>query len=77
MTIHCIGRRLKFIYIEHGSVIQSEVVFGFNHVIVLWFVPSYESDSAISAHTNGFDEVQMHLYDHPLHPKVLKHFISI
>ena len=58
------------IYID-GSVIQSELGPGLSHVIVLWFVPSFESDSAISAHVNGFDEVRMHLYDHPLHWKVI------
>ena len=50
---------------------------GLNNVIVLWFVPSCESDSVISATTHGFDEVRMHPYDHPLHQKVLKHFIYI
>ena len=57
------------IYIYNVSVIQSELDPGLNHVIVLWFVPSCESDSAISAHTHahGFDEVRMLSYDHPLH----------
>jgi hypothetical protein len=46
-------------------------------VAVVWFVPSCYSDLAISAHTHGFDEVRMHPYGHPLHWKVLKHFICM
>jgi hypothetical protein len=67
-----------FIYIKDGSVIQSEVVLGQSHVIVVvvCFVPIYEPDSASSVHLHGFDEVRMHLYDHSLHWKVIKHFIN-
>ena len=46
-------------------------------VVVVCFVPSCEPDSASSAHAHGFDEVRMHPYDHPLHRKVLIHFIYI
>ena len=60
-----------------GSLIQSEVDPGLNHVIVVWIVPNCESDSAISAHAHGFDEVMMHLYNHPLHWKMLEHFLYI
>ena len=42
-----------------------------NHVIVLGFVPSCESDSAIAAHTHGIDEVRVHIYDHQLTGKCL------
>ena len=50
---------------------------GHNHVIVVWFVSSCYSDSASLAHIHGFYEVMMHQYVHPLHLKVLKHFIYI
>ena len=44
---------LKYlIYIYYGGAIQSEVDPGLNHVIVVWFVPSCYSDSAISAYTH-------------------------
>ena len=50
---------------------------GLTHVMVVWIVPISESDSAISAHAHGFDEVWMHPYDHPLHWKLLEHYIYI
>ncbi len=66
------------IYKNNGSLSHSDVVPGHNHVIVFaWFVPSCYSDSASSAHIHGFYEVRMHLYVHPLHQNVLKHFIYI
>ena len=42
---------------------------------MVWIVSICYSDSAISAH--GFDEVRRPPYSHPLHRKVLKHFIYI
>ena len=68
-----------FIYIQDGSLIKSEVIIGLINVIVVvvCFVPSCEPDSASSVHLHGFDEVTMHPYDHPLHQKVLIHFIYI
>ncbi len=68
MLKHCI-------YIYDGSISPYEVVHGLNHAIVVWFVSSCYSDSAISVH--GFDEVRRPTYNHPLHRKVLKHFIYI
>ncbi len=67
----------NFIYIKNRFVIQSEVVPGLDYVISVWFVPSCYPGSARSTHLNGFDEVRMHPYDHPLHRKVLKYFIHI
>ena len=78
MTIHCIVRCLNIIYIYHGSVSQSKVVLFQRHdiVVVVYFVFICEPDSASSVHLHGFDEVRMHLYDHSLHWKVIKHFIN-
>ena len=61
-----------FIYILDGSVIQSEVAFGLNHVIVVWFVPSYYPGLASFTHLHGFDRLEIHPYGHPLHQKALK-----
>ena len=44
-------------------------------VVVVCFVPSCELDSASSVYLHGFDEVRMLPYDHPLHWKVLEHYI--
>ena len=68
-----------FIYIYHGSVSQSKVVLVQSHniVVVVYYVPSCDPDSASSVHLHGFDEVRMHSYDHSLHWKVIKHFIYI
>ena len=65
------------IYIYHGSVSQSKVVLVQSHniVVVVYYVPSCEPDSASSVHLHGFDEVKMHPYDHPLHWKVLNFYI--
>ncbi len=48
-----------------------------NHAIVVWFVPNCYPDSASSAHLQSFDGLRMHPYGHPLHHKMLKHFIYI
>ena len=50
MDIDCIRRLL-----QDGSVIQSEVVLGLNHVKVVWFVPSCYPDLTISALLHGFN----------------------
>ncbi len=42
---------------------------------MVWIVSICYSDSAISVH--DFDEVRRPTYNHPLHRKVLKHFIYI
>ena len=79
MAIHCIGRCLSTLYIYDERWIQSEEVLGLAHVIVVvvYFVPSCYPDLATSAQTYGIDEGRMHPYGHPLHQKVLKHFIYI
>ena len=68
-----------YVYIKDEIVIQSEVVLGLSHVkvVVVFFLPSCEPDSASSAHAHDFDEVKIHPYDHSLHQKVLKHFIDV
>ena len=66
-----------FIYLWDGSVIQSEVVNGLNHAIVVGFVPSCYTDSASSFHLQSFSGLRMHPYGHQLHHNVLKHFIYI
>ncbi len=66
-----------FIYIEDGSVIQSEGVLVLTHVIVVRFVPRCYPDSASSTHLHGLDGLRMHPYSHTLHLKVLKYFIYI
>jgi hypothetical protein len=68
-----------YIYIYHGSVSQSKMVVVQSHdiVVVVYFVPICEPDSASSVHLHGFDEVRMYSYDHSLHWKVIKHFIYI
>ena len=72
------GKVLKhFIYTLDGSVIQSELALCLNHIIVEWFVPSCHSGLASSTHLHGFDRLEIHPYAHPLHQKVLKHFIYI
>ena len=72
MDIDCIRRLL-----QDGSVIQSEVVLGLNHVKVVWFVPSCYPVLASFTHLHGFDGLGIHPYGHPLHGKVLKHFIYL
>ena len=69
------GNMLKhFIYTLDGSVIQSEVALGLNHVIVVWFEPSCYPGSANSTHhIHSFDGLGIHPYDHPLHGKVMNH----
>ena len=66
-----------FIYIWDVNVIQTEVALGFHHVILVLFDPIYYPGSANSAHLHGFDGLGIHLYGHPLHGNVLKHFIYI
>ena len=66
-----------FIYIEDGGAIQSEVVPGINHVIVVRFVHNCNPDSASSTRLQGFNGLGIHPYNYPLHWKVLKHFINI
>ena len=46
-----------------------------NHVIVVWFVPSYPGSANSTHHIHSFDGLGIHPYGHPLHGKVLKHFI--
>ncbi len=73
-SLHC--KLFKhFIYIYYGSVIQSEMVPGLNHAILVWFVCSCHPGSDSLTHLHGFDEVRMHPYGHPLHLKVLKYYI--
>ena len=71
------GKVLKhFIYTLDGSVIQSEVALGLNHVIVVLFEPSCYPGSANSTHhIHSFDGLGIHPYGHPLHGKVMNHFI--
>ena len=70
------GKVLKHItYTWDGSVIQSEVAFCLNHIIVVWFVPSCYPGLVSSTHLHGFDGLGIHPYGHPLHQKVLKHCI--
>ena len=70
------GNVLKnFIYTLYGSVIQSEVALCLNSIIMVWFVPSCYPGLASSTHLHGFDGLKIHPYGHPLHQKVLKHFI--
>ena len=66
-----------FIYIQDGSVIQSEVVPGLNHVIVVWFVPSCYQGSARSTHLHSFDGLRIHPYNYSLHCNLFKHFMYI
>ena len=51
------------------------MVLGLNHVIVVWFVPHCYPGSENSTHIHSFDGLGIHPYGHPLHGKVLKHFI--
>ena len=55
------------IYIEGGSLIQSELVLGLNHDIVVWIVPNCYSDSA----AQPTSMVLWSKDDHQLHWKVL------
>ena len=81
LKIHPYGHPLHqkelkhFIHILHEHVIQSKVILGLNHIIVVWFEPSSYPGSASSTHLHGFDGLNIHPYGHPLHGKVLKHFI--
>ena len=50
---------------------------GLDHVIVVWFVPSCCSDSATSAHLDGFYEVRINPYNHPMNQNVIEHFIYV
>ena len=60
-----------YMYIYDGSLIQSELVLGLNHVIVEWIVPNCYSDSA----AQPTSMVLWSKDDHLLHWKVHKHFI--
>ena len=73
------GKVLKhFMYTLNGSAIQSEVALGLNHVIVVWFEPNCYPGSANSTHhIHSFDGLGIHSYGHPLHGKVMNHFIYI
>ena len=67
-----------FIYTLDEIVIQSEVALGLNHVIVVWFEPNCYPGSANSTHhIHSFDGLGIHSYGHPLHGKVMNHFIYI
>ena len=64
-----------FIYILYGIVIQYEMAICLSHVIVVWFVPSCYPGLSSFTHLHYFDVLGIHPYGHPLHGKVLKHFI--
>ena len=59
---------------QHVCVIQYEMVSGLCSGSGMFCIHLWAS-SASSAHLHGFDEVRLHPNDHPLHQKVLKHFI--
>ena len=71
------GDETLYIYIWDGSVIQSGVALGLNHVKVVWFVPSCYPGSANSSLLHSFDGLKTHPYGHPLHCKVMEHLIYI
>ena len=70
------GKVLKlFMYILDESLNQSGVSIVFNHVLLVWFVPSDYPKSATSTPLHCYYGVRIHPYHYPLHGKLFKHFI--
>jgi hypothetical protein len=65
----------NFIYILDKTLIQSGVDLSLFHIILVWFVPSVYPKSSISTPLHCYYGVRIQSYDHPLHGKVLQHFI--
>jgi hypothetical protein len=62
-------------YTLDESLNQSGVSIVFNHVILVWFVPSDYPKSATYTPLLCYYGVRIHPYHHPLDGKLFKHFI--